>query len=49
MEVSSRSPLRVDEVMLSAAIQRMNLEMADPEKECNENVRKMISSLQFVS
>lgn len=49
MEVSTRNPLRVDEVVLSNAMRLLDIESGDPDKECNENVRKMISSLQFVS
>ncbi|XP_055309807.1 G2/mitotic-specific cyclin-A [Sitodiplosis mosellana] len=49
LEVSTRTPLRVDEMVLSTAIQQLDdFETADTDK-CNENVRKMISSLQFLS
>lgn len=53
-EVSTRTPLHVNEMVLAAAIQQMepettDLEVADTDRECNENVRKMISSLQFMS
>lgn len=39
--------MRVDDTILLKAIQQF--ETADTDKECNENVRKMISSLQFLS
>lgn len=48
-EVSARNPLQLDDMTLAKLIQHLGYETTDADKECNENVRKMISSLQFVS
>lgn len=46
-EVSLREPVEIDEKSLERAIQQANRDV-DTTNECNENVRKMISTLLYV-